>query len=212
MKARKMWAPKGWERVRRRLWAAVVPEPNTGCWIWARHGNSDGYGSMRVGGAEHRVHRLSYRAFVGPFDESLFVCHSCDTPACINPDHLWVGSHADNQRDKARKERSPDTKLTTEDVVAIRSTHERSAVLARRYDVDTQTVVDARSGVTWGHLPGATEDYPRRRVLDEDMVREILLSNESERAIARRLGVSRGAVTHVRARRTWRHIHVEGDS
>jgi len=87
----------------------VSPEPNTGCWLWA--GADDqrrGYGRFGLG-SEHQVvaaHRFAWEAANGPVPPGLFVCHRCDLPACVNPDHLFVGSHDDNMRDMVAKDRA----------------------------------------------------------------------------------------------------------
>lgn len=82
-----------------------VPEPNTGCQLWTRAYDSYGYGSLGFRGRSLRAHRLSYETYVGPIPNGLLVCHSCDTPACINPKHLFLGTDKENTRDSLRKGR-----------------------------------------------------------------------------------------------------------
>lgn len=79
---------------------------NTGCWIWQRCVNNKGYGRVALAGTDMFAHRASYECFVGSIASGLEVCHRCDTPPCINPDHLFLGTHAENMRDSSNKGRT----------------------------------------------------------------------------------------------------------
>jgi hypothetical protein len=70
-----------------------------GCWLWTRGKNGFGYGYVRIGYRTVGAHRASYEAFIGPIPAGLRVCHKCDIPACINPDHLFLGTSSDNLND-----------------------------------------------------------------------------------------------------------------
>lgn len=91
----------------KRFMARVVKsdDPN-GCWLWtgSRSGHQ-GYGGIRIGNKTVKAHRASHELFKGPIPPGLYICHTCDNPPCVNPDHLFAGSHLDNMRDKMAKGR-----------------------------------------------------------------------------------------------------------
>ena len=83
-----------------------MPEPNSGCWLWLAAHNGLGYGVLFADGRQQYAHRLSIEHIGGKSVGDLVVCHRCDNPWCINPDHLFIGTMKDNQQDSKRKGRN----------------------------------------------------------------------------------------------------------
>lgn len=145
-----------------RLKRRVEIDPLTQCWLWTGSLSGKGYGQFRVDSSRPQLaHRVSYGLFVGPPGDS-FVLHRCDTPRCINPEHLFLGTQADNVADmqskgRARKRGIPgeancQAKLTEASVRSIRLSHASDADLAKQYGVGSSTVRDARHRKTWAHV------------------------------------------------------------
>ena len=108
-----------------------------GCWIWNGSRNRLGYGFFSLNRKTHLAHRAAYALFRGDITPGLFVCHRCDVPACVNPDHLFLGTQKDNiadARSKGRLRGMP-RKITLEQRREIKESKERTSVLARRYGV-----------------------------------------------------------------------------
>lgn len=145
--------------------ARYVIVSESGCWIWTGQVNGDGYGRMRSKATNGRfvmAHRYAYARHVGAIPEGACVCHRCDVPICVNPDHLWVGSHAENMADRNAKGRasggslcgasSPASKLTEKTVAAIKSDPRSYNEICREYGIAKSHVSRIKHGKTWAHL------------------------------------------------------------
>lgn len=131
----------------------------TGCWEWRGTKDKNGYGKVILGGKPKRTHRLMWQLTVGPIVNGLWVLHRCDNPRCCNPDHLFLGTHADNQADCKAKGRSRQgvnngrAKLTPDLAAVIRQRHVPKRVtrkqLAIEFGVSESTVKKVLRGERW---------------------------------------------------------------
>ena len=142
-----------------------IENPETGCWEWTAGRSSTGYGVFDVAGSSRGAHRFSYELNIGPIGEGLCVCHRCDNRKCVRPDHLFLGSYADNMRDMGAKGRKACQKgsnnnlarLTEDEVRLIKAAlprlgHGGQRFLARWFGVTHETIYDIRAGRNWAHV------------------------------------------------------------
>lgn len=160
-----------------KLEASSIPVPESGCWLWLKGTFRFGYGNARVNGKTIGAHRASWIAYRGPIPDGLCVCHKCDTPQCINPDHLYLGTKLDNARDMHRRGRNSWTrhphlqravragqlgekhsrnKLTDSQVLDARRMRSEAAMtyedIARYFGVWNSTIRRICIGLHWTHL------------------------------------------------------------
>jgi len=135
--------------------AKWTPEPYSGCWLWTGSTKTGTYGAFSVKNFPRFAHRVSWELHRGDIPEGMFVCHSCDTPACVNPDHLFLGTHRDNMKDMRRKsrfphgEQHPNSKLTEDQVIAIRDDNRSHVTIAGDYGVHQVHISRIKRGVRW---------------------------------------------------------------
>jgi len=148
-----------------RFYALVSPEPNSGCWLWEGAVDRRGYARMKADGpgATSAAHVALTEIYGQPRPASgHYCCHRCDNPSCVNPEHLYWGTPAQNVADmKARGrmklnpvkgEASPHAKLTEADVLTIRASQDRGSALARRFGVSHSLISHIRTGRNWNWL------------------------------------------------------------
>jgi hypothetical protein len=147
-----------------RFWEKVNKGQPDQCWEWAACTNPKGYGQFRWDGMMRQAHRMAWQIVHGPIPEGMCVCHTCDNPACVNPEHLFIGTVADNNNDRDAKGRTVFmsgedngmTKLNREQVAEIKrmgeAMHHGQAEIASRYGVTRYAICDIARGRTWRHV------------------------------------------------------------
>jgi hypothetical protein len=137
------------------------------CWIWTQSKIGNGYGQASFDGRQRYAHHLSYETFVSPIPDQLWVLHHCDNPPCINPDHLYPGTAADNTADmiaRGRRRCKCSPKLTEADVLAIRemaANGQRISKIAKQFRVYRGTVRGIVQGTSRGDVGGLLTNVGR---------------------------------------------------
>ena len=157
-----------------RLLAKVSMVPESGCWIFSGSWDGKGYGMIAVRtGLTQRAHRVSWELTNGAIKQGQQVLHKCDTPQCVNPEHLFLGDNTTNVADKMRKgrqakgdqiaikmrgENQGGAKLTEADVLAIRKAKGTATLktLSTIYNVSQSVLCEVQSGKAWAHVRGTT--------------------------------------------------------
>ena len=157
-----------------RFWSKVAK--SDGCWLWTAYKKPNGYGGFRRNGVMQYAHRVSYELEHGPIPDGMFVCHTCDVRACVNPAHLFLGTCAENLADMRAKGRHrhgethhgfakpecmprgdahPAHKLTTASATNVLILLSLGAVqrdCVRWFGVERGAISDLSIGKTWAHL------------------------------------------------------------
>lgn len=170
---------------RTRFWSYVDKNAGTDCWLWRGDRSKFGYGRFLFLGERTQAHRYAYELAHGPISEGLVLCHKCDVPECVNPEHMFVGTQKDNIQDCVRKgrwpvgqahwcsrkpelvkrgERAGNSKLSEAQVTEIyrlccsgSSYSEVAALLG----INRATAVQIHKGKTWNHVTGAPRWHAR---------------------------------------------------
>jgi hypothetical protein len=148
--------------VREKFLAKVCPDAASGCWLWHGLVRPDGYGDAHFEKKRQRAHRVAWKLFRGEIGPGLVVCHKCDVRACVNPEHLFLGTIADNVEDMNEKGRCPrgenhgSAKLTADQVIRIKAmlAEDRLYIIeiALEFGVSPTAIHAIKSGRTWRHV------------------------------------------------------------
>lgn len=165
-------------KIMRHFWSKV--DTSGDCWTWQRYRCRKGYGIVRIEGQLQKAHRVAWMMTRGPIPDGMQICHHCDNPPCVRPDHLFLGSQSDNSKDMGSKgrhwlQKQPErslfvrqptikprgtqnrhAKLTDEQVREIRKVHTEKRVsrrqIARMFNVSETTVRRVVNRELWKHV------------------------------------------------------------
>lgn len=151
---------RGWSLEQKISYYSADTNDGSNCILWTATPNSGGYGQLWVSGRYRLIHRVVLEKKLGrPIKRGLQACHECHNRLCVNPDHLREDTHVANLEDRrisgrlARGERQGNARLTTEQVLMIRSDPRSERVLAREMGVCANVIGSVRRRSTWKHIP-----------------------------------------------------------
>jgi hypothetical protein len=125
-----------------------------GCWIWTGSKGRRGYGQTNFKSNRITASRFSYELFVGPIEKNKMICHTCDVPSCVNPEHLWSGSAIENSMDMVDKGRQ-NSKLTPTDVFKIRTMLDNGynqSAIKEKFNVSSSQISNIKARRIWKHV------------------------------------------------------------
>ena len=146
-----------------RFFKNIKDENTSDCWLWKTYNHNDGYGTLHINRKRIYAHRYSWIIHYGEIPKGLFVCHKCDNPKCVNPEHLFLGTNTDNVNDMIKKGRKKQAKgndysrakLKSEDVIDIRKMMKegkKAIEIAKLYKITAQHVRIIYRKLNWAHI------------------------------------------------------------
>lgn len=182
------------------------------CIVWIKS-RTKGYGTLRFKGVYWRSHRLSWHLGRGKIPKGKHVLHKCDNPPCVNLDHLFLGTHADNMRDMTNKGKNPSSRKTH-----CPKGHPYSGnnlILMKSRNARICRICNNEKWNRWAHksgrcIPGRVGNFkgsnnPRSKITESDVV-FIRQSKEKDSFLAKKYGLKRVTINNIRNKRTWKHI------
>ena len=209
----------------------TLPKNENDCMIYSKIHKSTGYGRIWINGKDTAAHRYSYEMHNGGIPVGFLVCHTCDVRACVNPEHLFLGTSQDNSTDMVKKgrasrdggvkgEKHVRATLTQEQVVCIKAKLKQGAVskdIAKEYNVAAKTIQDINARLTWKHIPseyvkntkksnGSKNGMAKLNEIQAVEIRNKLAKGVSGAAIAREYRVSVMAISRIKNGKAWLDI------
>jgi DNA-binding XRE family transcriptional regulator len=195
-----------------------------GCHICTSHSlKGNGYPTIQINKIRRRISNIVYENNFEKIPKGMVICHSCDTPACINSAHLFLGSNADNTRDKVKKnrqsrlkgEKNKNSKINETTVKEIRLSKDSAKILAKKYGVGRSQITRIRNGDSWGHIKenilkkgeNHRGEKNSQAKLTEKQIKEIrAIKDLSQDKIAKIYGISQTTISEIRLNKTWKHL------
>lgn len=146
---------------KQKFWLKTDKQSDDACWIFLGATDKDGYGQFWDGDIQlmTRAHQFSAKIHLGDCPKGMCVCHTCDNPSCVNPNHLFYGSALDNQKDKMTKNRQTKgesqghSKLTNNQIEQIRArANENYKVLCKEFNLVPSTIYRIWHNQSWKHI------------------------------------------------------------
>lgn len=183
-----------------RFWSKVNKMPGNGCWEWQAGRYPTGYGQFYYQGHKIGAHKFAYLTEVGPVPDGMYVCHKCDNPCCVRPDHLFLGTNSDNQFDAVSKGRHG------------LQNHPESRSYGKRNGThthpETRATGDRHSSKTHPEIVKKGEAHHNVKLTEDDVrqIRQLREDGIGPTKLAKQFNVSLSTIQWIVFRRSWRHI------
>jgi len=210
-----------------RFYNKIQIDPITRCWNWTASLTNDGYGQFGINGTSgRRAHRISYQYFYDVDPGRFDVCHECDNPKCVNPNHLWLGTMQDNVTDMINKGRAYNAALTSNDVRQIlidiwNDVYRDVDQICLTYNITRASIYQILNGKSWKSITSQLQvplfdikdkvvKRTRGSKLSEDNVKRIkqyLTSGHyTQLQIGEKFDISESTIHDIKHKRSWAHI------